>query len=406
MFGRKKSSATQPTVTVPKDGIPFLTAKDLLTPHQSLIKKIRNDVGCTKEYFDAYYMPALNRFAEIMQLRPFGHDGEYAVKGGAIDVAVKRVALSVKLRLGALLPTNCKPEEISHRGESWTYGLFIGALMREFGGQLLGVSLTGFDSRDKPVRQWHGWKDGLSEFNHYRMKKVAGVTRTLSYSTSIMHVRDVVPVSGMEWIYRDQELLDCVLDVVGGTHKIQDNALLTLIGKSSSILRENLSFDIALEMISDKTVDHITNNDTVEKVDHETGEVSIIANEKASLDSPKENVQEPPADAYDQELAESPNNQQAVKTESEQVHSEPNHEEEVTAQNFVARLKLDIQKKRISSDYAKLEGNTIKVTYPTSFRSYTESPSELLSELRLIGAIEKEGQRKGVSTERVIVLKA
>ena len=72
----------------------------------------------------------------------------------------------------------------------------------------------------------------------------------------------------------------------------------------------------------------------------------------------------------------------------------------------MARLKVDIQKKRITDEYAKLQGNTIKVRYPSTFRSYTDSPSDLLNELRLIGVIQNEGERKGVSTDRMIILKA
>ena len=119
MYGRRKQAPPQQSVSIPSDGIPFLTAKDLLAPHQSLLKKIRNDAGCTREYFDTYYLPAIERLAEMLQLRPFGHDGEYAKKGGAIEVAIKRVALALKLRLGAMLPLNSKPEEIANRGECW-----------------------------------------------------------------------------------------------------------------------------------------------------------------------------------------------------------------------------------------------------------------------------------------------
>ena len=83
----------------------------------------------------------------------------------------------------------------------------------------------------------------------------------------------------------------------------------------------------------------------------------------------------------------------------------PEPEEEVTAKNFVARLKVDIQKKRITSEYAKQEGKNISIKYPSTFRSYTDSPSDLLNELRLIGVIVEEGQSKGISPERMIVLK-
>ena len=83
----------------------------------------------------------------------------------------------------------------------------------------------------------------------------------------------------------------------------------------------------------------------------------------------------------------------------------PEPEDEVTPQNFVARLKIDMQKKRITPEYAKSEGNNIKVKYPSTFRSYTDSPSELLNDLRLLGQVIEEGAVKGITSDRIIILK-
>ena len=64
-----------------------------------------------------------------------------------------------------------------------------------------------------------------------------------------------------------------------------------------------------------------------------------------------------------------------------------------------------MQKKRITPEYAKSEGNNIKVKYPSTFRSYTDSPSELLNDLRLLGQVIEEGAVKGITSDRIIILK-
>jgi hypothetical protein len=407
MFGRRKTTIPAPSTSIPADGIPFLTAKDLLAPHQPLLKKIRNDAGCTREYFDTYYLPAIERLAEMLQLRPFGHEGEYAKKGGAIEVAIKRVALTLKLRLGTLLPLKCKPEEISHRGECWTYGLFVAALLRDFGGQMLGVKIIGFAKNDKPAGEWHCWKHRIDEYNHYRMKKVAGITRSLSYTTTVLHIRDIIPAEGVQWLYGDPELMDCMLDILAGGHKIPDNPLYSIIVRATSTLRDEISFEAALIEVENSVETREASPPTSEHIDKETGEViqttPVKPQQAAKEPAPKQSSHAPvepipsnPIDSIPPEMEEPPQNIDDYP---------PEHDDEITAKNFVARLKVDIQKKRITSEYAKQEGNTIKVKYPTTFRSYTDSPSDLLNELRLIGAIQDEGPIKGISADRVIVLK-
>jgi len=401
MFGRRKK--TPPTSsTIPTDGIPFLDSKDLLSPHTLLIKKIRNDAGCTREFFDNYYLPAIERLAEMLQLRPFGHEGEFAKKGGAIEVAIKRVALALKLRLGTLLPLKCKPEEISHRGECWTYGLFITALLRDFGGQMLGVKIIGFTKNDKPAGEWVCWKHPINEYHHYRMKKESGITSSLSYTATSLHIRDIVPDEGIEWLYGDLELINCILDILTGSRKIQDNPLYSIIVRASSTLRDEISFETALSSIEHDVKAEKEQTSSTEIIDHKTGEVT-----KTSSDSPTQTTSEMPSNATNisdiAEIEAMPPEMEIPPQNLDDYPPEP--EEEVTAKNFVARLKVDIQKKRITSEYAKQEGKNISIKYPSTFRSYTDSPSDLLNELRLIGVIVEEGQSKGISPERMIVLK-
>lgn len=404
---RKKSRQPQPATSVPADAIPFLKAADLLAPHEAIIKKIRNDSGATRQFFDTYYLPAIERVAEMLQLRPFGHDGQYAKKGGAIEITIKRVALSLKLRLGALLPLNCKPEEIAHRSEAWTYGLFVSSLLRDFGGQMLGVSIIGFNRNDKQVGVWQCWKDSIDTYHHYRMRKVPGVSRSLSYTSTVLHVKDIIPIHGIEWLYNDADLLDCVLDILAGTHKIHDNALYSLITKASSTLRDDISFDAAIERIESERPEKLApkkqaqSKQFIEQIDTETGEVLQVE------------VSDPPTDQVPtttQHHEQQPANSMPEPPAMEELHQrlEEYHVEadlEVTAKNLVSRLKLDIKKNRISPEYAKLKGNTVEVKYPSTFRAYTDSPVDMLNELRLLGVIESEGERKGVSADRVITLK-
>lgn len=76
----------------------------MLEPHTQWLRNIRRDVGASTDFYDRYYLPCLHRFAAIVQPRPYGQEGEYTQVGGAIEAGLKRTAMAMKLRLGALLP--------------------------------------------------------------------------------------------------------------------------------------------------------------------------------------------------------------------------------------------------------------------------------------------------------------
>ena len=165
-------------------------------------------------------------------------------------------------------------------------------------------------------------------------------------------------------------------------------------------MRDEISFEAALIQAENANKPRDNPAPSSEQIDKETGEVI-----KTTPVKPQQAAKEPaPKQSSHAQVEPIPSN--PIDSMPPEMEEPPqNNDDEITAKNFVARLKVDIQKKRITSEYAKQEGNTIKVKYPTTFRSYTDSPSDLLNELRLIGAIQDEGPIKGISADRVIVLK-
>lgn len=393
MFGLKKKEEPAPVHTIPADAIPFLESSSLLSPYQNIIKKIRDDSGASKDFFDRYYLPAIERMAEILQLRPFGHSGPFAKKGGAIEIAVKRVALALKLRQGALLPLNCKPEEISHRGECWTYAVFAGALLREFGGQLLGVKIIGFNRSDKAKREWHGWYEPLNKYHHYRMRKNEQVSRSLSKTSSIMHMTDILPPHALEWMYEDSELMDNLLDLLAGANKIRDNPIQSIILKASITLKDDITFEQAEKVIK-KALATEQSEHSDETVDKETGEVIQPEQEQ----KPKETKNEQPDESN------TPTQPEVIEEPiSEPPPEPPSNTSKAT--EFLNLVRQDIADNRMDKNQGYIEDGFIHIMYPSTFRVYTESPAVLLNELRDIGAVVKEMDRKGKSVDRKMILK-
>lgn len=395
MFGFLKKDTPAPPETIPEGAIPFLEASDLLSPHKPLIKKIRDDSGASKDFFDRYYLPAIERLAEILQLRPFGHSGPYVKKGGAIEVAIKRAALALKLRQGALLPLNCKPEEISHRGEAWTYAVFTAALLREFGGQLMSVKIIGFNRVDKPKGEWHGWYEPLNKYHHYRMKKNENVSRSLSQTSSIMHMTDILPAHALEWMYNDLELMDNLLDLLSGANKIRDNPIQALTIKASVTLKDEITFDAAEKRVESKSHDE-TGERPNESIDTSTGEVIKGAGEK-----PRSSQQEEPPP----EMPPAPDTE-AEYDSTQGFEPEPESPPVPAAdQPLMEKIRSDIETGVLPNEKAEIHGDNVHIMYPSALKQYSESPALLLDELRTMGAVVEEMERKGRSLDRKIILK-
>lgn len=391
MLSFLKKDTPAPPDTIPEGAIPFLEASDLLSPHKPLIKKIRDDSGASKDFFDRYYMPAIERLAETLQLRPFGHSGPYVKKGGAIEVAIKRAALALKLRQGALLPLNCKPEEITHRGEAWTYGVFTAALLREFGGQLMSVKIIGFSRSDKPKGEWHGWYEPLNKYHHYRMKKNENVSRSLSQTSSIMHMTEILPAHAIEWMYNDLELMDNLLDLLSGANKIRDNPIQALTIKASVTLKDEITFDAAAKKVASKSQDKPAERPN-ERTDTSTGEVIDRSEEEPR----PRNEEEPP-----------PEMPPAPETEAEYDSTQDFEPEPTPAaeQSLMDQIRSDIESGALPNEKAEIHGDSIHIMYPSALKQYSESPALLLDELRTMGSVVEEMDRKGRSLDRKIILK-
>ena len=223
----------------------FKHAAELLSPHKRYLKNIKMDVGAKDDFFERYYQVAIDRFAEAMQLRPYGQQGEYAREGGAIELAIKRLEMSLKLRLGLLLPRNVPAEDIAERKECWTYGVFVTALLREMGGQLLNTEVLGFNTNDKIQGVWVSWLHGLDYHSYYKMRVNEQVARSLSQSSSILQLHHIIPECGLLWMYNDPPLLDDVLGVLSGSPS-RSNMIYSLIvdATEKAVNGESLIFEL------------------------------------------------------------------------------------------------------------------------------------------------------------------
>lgn len=389
---------TTKAVQVPKGAYPFLTAEELLRPHSRYIKVIKDDSEATKTYFETYYLSAIHRYAEIMQLRPHGQ-GEFARNGGAIEVMIKRVAMALKLRKGLLLPQNEHPEEMSRKGPLWTYGVFVGALLKEMGGQSLSMQIIGFDKNHQEKGVWRGWYNSLNDCAYYKMKPDFTVSRSVAQTSSAMLLPMVITKKGVQWLHDDINLIDCLLDQLMAGHKIEGNPIYTLVSDASRAVN-----DADMVIDNQKPIDSSLIVSRDEKIDLSTGEVTERSPSKQTT-PPKKVVT--PNKGPQVETKANDSTQNIVETEviQEQVSQPSKAKDNVTTKNFAKRVITDLEAGNINAKEAWVLNNTLHIKYPSTLSHYTNSPAELLNDLEIHGHVIKKHDRDKSGAGRTIELK-
>lgn len=440
MWAKKPTVHSATSIQIPSDANLFKTGEQLLEPHLRYVKNIRMDSGASDDFFDRYYLPCLIRFAETMQLRPYGQEGEYKHLGGAVEAGVKRAAMALKLRLGKLLPRNAPAEEIAYRQQCWTYGVFVTALMREMGGQLFNVRLVGFDKHHKMKEKWNGWMEPIHKYAYYKMQIDSNVTRTLSRTSSIVLMPKIVPEHGLLWLHDDQALLDEMLDTLSGAHTSSENMIYSLVSEATmkSLNNTKLVFRrpdslLTKEMIDMDTGEILRSNpeglQAAVKSPQQSSESKSVPATEQSMEQEKPLVADltaPVAEIVFKDISPekasftpmateaNPDDQLAVIgdeliADAVMDFEQANEEEsvrEVSAENFAVILQEDIRFGLITDDSVMINEGALQVKYPLVFKLYTDSPLELLNELRLQGKVIEECKPSGRDATRVIVIKA
>ena len=477
---KPKPAEPQNSVT-PKGAHDFLTAPVLLTDYTKYLRNIRLDVGATREFYDKYYLEAIYKYIELLQLRPYSHTGDYAKKSGAIEVTIKRVAICMKLRLGYLLPLNVQSEEIAERKERWTYGVFVAALLREMAGIIENTSIITLDRKGQPETIWNGFTDPVKK--HYRMSLNTKVTRSYSQLATIEMMRHIIPKHGMEWLYEDIDLMSCLLDTLSGERRVKVNPLYDICIKGSTSIKEApimFAPPNTPEEEQQRTREHVANlkkhinqtKDSLATLEAELNKLLAKTNDLPTNDQIADDVfssqdmPEPPAHLFDEEYIDSeqtsqpeldftpisseeiaaaeikeagntkpasppdrdnknetampetkaetntqstpelkaePETQPAPEPKAEpkaEIESQPVPESKpetktlVTHDNIIQIVKQHIENKTIAANLAYIDEQGLPVLiYPAGFKLLSESPNNLLNELKSRGRVKKEGKR-------------
>lgn len=209
----------EPTDCRPAGALPVLSPHELLFSRRQHVNLIEELAGVTRHHFQAYYVAAINRFAEFVQQLPASEAHHHAYAGGMLDHGLEVAAIALKLRQAYLLPPGAVPEDINHKRDLWTYAVFTAALLHDLAKPAVDQVVTVFDERGKDFGPWDPWTGSLTDdprARWYRAEFVPKRQYRLHEKASLLLVNRIIPADGLAWLAGDREAFSAWLSCIGG----------------------------------------------------------------------------------------------------------------------------------------------------------------------------------------------
>lgn len=120
------------------NALPVLTADQLIakTQQYNRLRHIKRIVQIDDKRYEALYLNAIERFAEIVQLMPASQAHHHAVPGGLFIHTAEVIEIALSLRQQYKLPSFATQEVQEAEKHVWTYAIFVAALLHDIGKRL------------------------------------------------------------------------------------------------------------------------------------------------------------------------------------------------------------------------------------------------------------------------------
>ncbi|WP_173272745.1 MobH family relaxase [Thiosulfatimonas sediminis] len=197
--GRLFAKPVEEVFSVPKKvhWMRVLTAKELLTPHQSELNEIREIAGLTPEHFEHYYRKPIERYAEAVQLSPASEVHHHAYEGGMLEHNLEVIVNALRIRRGQILPPGVIAEDIERKKDIWTYAVFVSALLHD-----IGKPVTDFSFVAKTGLRWNLLStSSMPEVYEIRYHK--GRVHKLHERLPMMVMHKILDERAIEWLCAD-----------------------------------------------------------------------------------------------------------------------------------------------------------------------------------------------------------
>lgn len=218
MFGRSATRGKKNPVPTTLQSLsdtnvyPVLTGEELtvLLGVGSHISAIKRHASVSPDMYVTHYEALIHRFMEAAQLQPASATDHHSGLGGLITHTLDVVESAMAMRRALVLPMNADVELIAREEMSWTYGVFVAAMLHD-AGKLL--TLTHLSPTGK---QTYSPLTGTildTQAESYKIvwasdEVIRGVSTMYELQTRIaVSMLGLVPKDGMELIGRNINIL-------------------------------------------------------------------------------------------------------------------------------------------------------------------------------------------------------
>lgn len=197
------------------------TGRELLADNgrQRIVVLIKRSLSVTQEVWDAHYLYALERFAELVQDHPASRLHHHSQAGGLLNHTLDVTLRALRLSSGVILPPGSEPEELLHNAERWRYGIFICALLHDIG-KVIGDQETVYKDLSGNFVHWQAWHGPIpvgSEYA-YRYRKTRGEhIHGLHEKLGITLLPFLLTPSTSKWLTSDRKLLGQMMNTLSAS---------------------------------------------------------------------------------------------------------------------------------------------------------------------------------------------
>ena len=123
-------------------GLPSVTVSQLLDSQDALIKRIRLSVGSSPEYFDKYFLPIIERYANYVHLLPASEAHHHQLAGGLFRHGLEVSWEACRLYKGHTLTGRMTADKRKALEPRWQLAVFILAICHDLGKPAFDLEVT------------------------------------------------------------------------------------------------------------------------------------------------------------------------------------------------------------------------------------------------------------------------
>ncbi len=233
MFFKRKPESTAVTPS-DIDGDVVLSSTVLLEKNAQTLAVIKEQVATTPTMWSEYYLAAISRYAEYVQMLPASQAHHHDHAGGLLEHTLQTVAFAMKLRRGYILPLNTSPEKAVVVKEHWTWAVFVSALSHDLGKVATDVVVSVLNSKGGQIGRWSPYFGAMTKVPGacsytYRYRPERKYQDHMIVSPILL--QHIFCANSMDWLSREVGAQQAMLATLAGDKK---NPVGTIVRKADS----------------------------------------------------------------------------------------------------------------------------------------------------------------------------